>query len=473
MTQAKDWNDFLEATKADPTPATFSLTPDESVEDPQAHVQTVPFRKTAGALWMMVTGGGVGFILLIYGIASYVGNTSKVVAVAPTGVDPFQEKSKDESFLPKAEKTPSFPVTEKPPATKSKAVVVKPRAVPPRVVYVPARNAPQRSYISERPTYRPAAPIATAQIAARPAALRPVLAQVIKPEPLPEPVSALYSSVTEEGPEVDMGAENTNTVATVPSAVPKVDEAIALYDGIDKAASSDVQEPVAPAPKDTEAPLTAMEYSNKYPQEVEKESQQRLVARLAMIPAETSIKGQTMALLSWNTSESFPVGDEIRIQVKSDYKQGGQTIIPKGSMAIAQAEKGTGGQFIMANVIRIETPSGKQFDIKPGMLTASTGDGMIEAKIKEPGQRGGAGRVLSRLGRTLLNVGVASALPQGDSFGDRVIQSTAIEGLDSLDSAIEPQQRSRSAAPSFYYLKPRTSIALVANGDIELTEVGQ
>jgi hypothetical protein len=463
MTQAKDWNDFLEATAADPTPATFSLTPDESVENPEAHVQTVPFRKTAGALWMMVTGGGVGFILLIYGVASYVSNTSKVVAVAPVGADPFQEKPKDNGFLPKAEESASIPIADKPPVT-VKPKAVKSKAVPPRVVYVPARNsAPQRSYISDRPTYRSAPVSAPVQAVARPVALRPV--ESIKPEPLPEPISALYAAATEEGPQIETETA-TETVATA-SKNPSVDEAIAIYDGIEKPVT------VAVAQKDAKAPLTAEEYAQAYPQEVEKESQQRLIARLAMIPAETTIKGQTMALLSWNTSESFPVGDEIRIKVSSDFKKDGETVIPKGSVAIAQAEKGTGGQFIMANITRIETPSGKQFDIKPGMLTASTGDGMIEAKIKEPGQRGGAGRVLSRLGRTLLNVGVASALPQGDSFGDRVIQSTAIEGLDSLDSAIEPQQRSRSAAPSFYYLKPRTSIALVANGDIELTEVGQ
>jgi hypothetical protein len=461
MTRAQDWNDFLEATAADPTPATFSLTPDESVEDPEAHVQTVPFRKTAGALWMMVTGGGVGFILLIYGVASYVSNTSKVVAVAPVGADPFQEKPKDNGFLPKAEESASIPIADKPKAVRSKAV-------PPRVVYVPARNsAPQRSYISDRPTYRSAPVSAPVQAVARPVALRPV--ESIKPEPLPEPISALYAAATEEGPQVETEVA-TDTVATT-SKNASIDEAIAIYDGIDKKPA--VVAAVSPAPKDVEAPLTSQEYAQVHPNEVYWQSQQNLIARLAMIPAETTIKGQTMALLSWDTSESFPVGDEIRIKVSSDFKKDGETVIPKGSVAIAQAEKGTGGQFIMANVTRIETPSGKQFDIKPGMLTASTGDGMIEAKIKEPGQRGGAGRVLSRLGRTLLNVGVASALPQGDSFGDRVIQSTAIEGLDSLDSAIEPQQRSRSAAPSFYYLKPRTSIALVANGDIELTEVGQ
>jgi hypothetical protein len=474
MTQAKDWDDFLQATAADPTPATFSLAPDESVENPDAHVQAVPFRKTAAALWMMVTGGGVGFILLVYGLGSYLGNTNKVVAVAPAGVDPFQDKPKTDNFLPKAEQSPSFPVAEKPaadkPAVGKKKPVVASKRVPPSVVYVPARQGPysQRSYAPER-AFRPVASAPPAPTPVRPfapAALRPVAE--VKPEPLPEAVSALYASVTEEGPDVDMGAENT--VATVPTGSTKTDEAIAIYDGIDKTATEPVA--ISPAPKDAEAPLTAIEYSNKYPQEVEEESRQRLVARLAMIPADATIKGQTMAFLSWDANDSFPVGEEIRIKVRADFKNG-ETVIPKGSIAIAQSEKGTSGQFIMASVTRIETPSGKLFAIKPGMLTASMGDGMIEAKIKEPGQRGGAGRVLSRLGRSLLNVGVASMMPQGDSFGDRVIQSTAVEGLDSVNSALEPEQRSRRNAPTSFYLKPKTSIALVANEDIELTEVAR
>jgi hypothetical protein len=464
MTEAKDWNDFLEATAADPTPATFPLTPDESVEDPEAHVQKVPFHKTAAALWVMVTGGGVGFILLIYGLASYVGNTRKVIAVAPPSVDPFQEKTQESGFLPKAEESPSMPVASKPPATK--VVAGRQRVAPSRVVYMPARN------YSPTPRYTPIARYN--QPPARPLALRPVAPPATpqpKIEPLPEPISALYAAGTEEGPQVEaeVATLDTTTSDTVTTASKNssVNEAIAIYDGIEKPVT------VAVAQKDAKAPLTAEEYAQAYPKEVEKESQQRLIARLAMIPAETTIKGQTMALLSWNTSESFPVGDEIRIQVKSDYKQGGETVIPKGSVAIAQAEKGTTGQYIMANVTRIETPEGRNFSIKPGMLTASTGDGFISAKIKEPKQGGGAGRVLSRLLRSTINIGVATALPQGDGFSDRVIQNTAAEGLDSLDNAFEPSQRSRGRAPSFYYLKPKTSIALVANGDIELTEAGR
>jgi hypothetical protein len=461
MTEAKDWNDFLEATAADPTPATFPLTPDDSVEDPEAHVQKVPFHKTAAALWVMVTGGGVGFILLIYGLASYVGNTRRVIAVAPPSVDPFQEKTQESGFLPKAEESPSVPVASKPPAPK--VVAGRQRVAPSRVVYMPARRD------SPPPRYMPIARYN--QAPARPLALRPVAPPATpqpKIEPLPDPVSALYAAATEEGSQVETGADQI--AASTPSSNASVDEALAIYDGIDKTASAEVP---APAPKDVEAPLTAIEYAQKYPQEVEKESQQRLITRLAMIPAESTIKGQTMALLSWSARESFPVGEEIRIQVKADFKKDGETLIPKGSIAIAQAEKGTIGQYIMANVTRIETPSGKLFDIKPGMLTASTGDGFISAKIKEPKQGGGAGRVLSRLLRSTVNIGVATALPQGDGFGDRVIQNTAAEGLDSLDNAFEPSQRSRGRAPSFYYLKPRTSIALVANGDIELTEAGR
>jgi hypothetical protein len=462
MTEAKDWNDFLEATAADPTPATFPLTPDESVEDPEAHVQKVPFHKTAAALWVMVTGGGVGFILLIYGLASYVGNTRKVVAVAPPSIDPFQEKTQDSGFLPKAEESPSMPVASKPPAPK--VVAGRQRVAPSRVVYMPARN------YSPTPRYTPVARYNQPPV--RPLALRPVAPPATpqpKIEPLPEPVSALYAAATEEGPQVETGTDQI--AASIPSSNASVDEALAIYDGIDKTASAEVP---APAPKDVEAPLTAIEYAQKYPQEVEKESQSRLAARLAMIPNETTIEGQTMALLSWSVRESFPIGEEIRIQVKSNYRQNGEIVIPKGSVAIAQAaKKGTGGQFINASVTRIETPSGKLFDIKPGMLTASTGDGFISAKIKEPKQGGGAGRVLSRLLRSTVNIGVATALPQGDGLGDRVIQNTAAEGLDSLDNAFEPSQRSRGRAPSFYYLKPRTSIALVANGDIELTEAGR
>jgi hypothetical protein len=133
------------------------------------------------------------------------------------------------------------------------------------------------------------------------------------------------------------------------------------------------------------------------------------------------------------------------------------------------------GQYILANVTRIETPSGQSYSIEPGMLTASTGDGFIGGKLHEPGHRSGVGTFISNLGRSALNIGVASIAPQGDEFSDRLTQNVIGSGLDSVNSAIDGNGNQRisrrSSIPSFYMVKPKTSVSLVANGDIQLEQV--
>lgn len=492
MTQSADWDDFLKATEAEVTPSVFNIEPDESVEDPEAHVTNVPFHKTAAALWMMVTGGGIALVLTIYALASYVSGQKQVVAAAPvSGVDPFAEKSTG-GFLPKTEENPGMPVAPAPAPTKTVVVRKTPARVAPVIQDRPRRSyaAPEVTYPSRR-TFEPRTePVVRST--PQPVAMHPVAAPVKleKPDPLPDAIGALYAPATEEGPQVDTA---TSIVAMAPSKGKNssVDEALAIYDGTvpkikEVAFTSPVPQysanaepeyavPPTPFPKDGGSPLTSEEYSRKYPQEVERESQQRILSRLAMVPQGSQIKGQTMGMLSWDSSESFPVGEEIRIKVRAPYRQNGEIVIPEGSVAIAQSDKGTMGEFIMANVTRIETPDGKSYTIDPGMLTASNSDGYLQGKLKEPKSGGGAGAVFSRLGRSIAAIGVASVLPKGDDFGSRVAQNAAAEALDGVDRMAEPRvdRNRRGATPSFYYLKPKTSVALIANGDIQLTEVGQ
>jgi hypothetical protein len=310
--------------------------------------------------------------------------------------------------------------------------------------------------------------------------------------PEPEPAGALYAPDSGEGPQmqdaVAMAPESAEGANLSQGKNASVDNALAIYDGTDPKATPAVAmnstEEVPPAPSalpqentiaqvpDTSPqPLTASEFEKRYPEEA---AQENLKAQLAMIPAETTLKGQTMGMLSWNSQESFPVGEEIRIQVRSAFKQDGKVLIPKGSIAIAQSEKGTMGQYIVANVTRIETPLGLSYSIAPGMLTASTDDGFISGKLKEPSRGGGAGKFFSSLGRSALNIGVSSVAPEGDSFGDRLARNAIYSGLDSVNDGLDGDRRSnvRGQVPSFYMIKPKTSIQLIANGDIELQGVG-
>jgi hypothetical protein len=502
QTTTDDWNSFLEETTVEGDSVTFPLTPDESVEDPESHVQKVRFTKTPAFLWMLVTGGFVGFVLVLFAATSYLSDSRKVVAAAPSaGVfeEPNQGKkdllpsTPDDSGL-----TPITPAA--PPKTNkvTKSVTLKqPRTVmnqPSRVVYV---NRPSQSFT---PTRVPRSSFAPTPFAPRPA-LRPVVRPVLEasPQPVPEPIGALYAPDSGEGPTIE-----TETVASTPAQSSPtqpnnsaVDQALAIYDGT-KVAQADTStsttsltpEPsevttasaevktapaeVAFAPAEVQTtpaaePLTSEEYAKKYPQKAAKEA---LLARLAMIPQESKLKGQIMGMLTWGSQESFPVGEEIKILVKNDFEQFGKVLVPKGSIAFAQSQKGTGGQYIMANVTRIETPDGRSLNIEPGMLTASTSDGFIEGELKEPRRRGGGiGRVASQIGRGILNIGVASVVPEGDQFGDRVLQSVAGSGLDSVNGALEGDRRNVRAqgqVTSFYVVKPKTSISLVANGDIQL-----
>jgi hypothetical protein len=512
MTQLNDdWQAFLEETEVEqPSPlgigidsATFPLIPDESVEDPEAHIKKVTFTKTPAFLWMLVTGGLTGFALLLFAVTSYLSDSRKVVAAAPSaGV--FEEPNQGKRDL-----LPSTPddsglkpiapsVDQKPNVTKS-VTLKQPRTVmdrPSRVVYI---NRPSQGFT---PTRVPRSAIAPTPFTPRPAlppVARPVFESSPQPEPVPEPIGALYAPDSGEGPTIEAETVASTSAQSSPTQPNNsaVDQALAIYDGTkvaqaDTSASttSDVEPSevttasaevkTAPAEVDFASaevkttpsaqgsePLTSEEYAKKHPQKAAKEA---LLARLAMIPQESKLKGQIMGMLTWGSQESFPVGEEIKILVKNDFEQFGKILVPKGSIAFAQSQKGTGGQYIMADVTRIELPDGRSLDIEPGLLTASTGDGFIEGKLKEPRKRGGVGRVVSQIGRGILTLGVASVVPEGDGFGDRVIQSVAGAGLDSVNDAMDGdrQGRGRAQIPSFYVIKPKTSIQLIANGDIQL-----
>jgi hypothetical protein len=473
-----DWDSLL----SNDEPATFPLVPDESVEKPEAHIKPVKFTKTPLFLWGVVASGSVGFILSVYAVTSYVSGTRKAVAVAPPA-DPnafVSPRQQEEDFFPKApEGAPVAPVAVAPKNTTGK---VSPRRTSARSPYQ------NRVVYLERPSTRMARlPVQQSYSAPRVSApaSRPQPAQVFKPAPLPEPIGALYAPDSGEGPQVEDTVPET-PIAVTPVASqntnPSVENALAIYDGTQPVAANTVErvEPTVPALSPPQMspikvaevsdsmpdPLTSEEFEKKFPQ---KAAQENLIARLA-IPAETTIKGQTMTMLSWNSQENFPVGEEIRIKVRKDFEQDGKVIIPKNSIAIAQSEKGTMGQYIVANVTRIETPSGQSYSIQPGMLTASNRDGFISADLKSPSGGSGVGKFFSKIGRSALNIGVASIAPEGDGFGDRIARNAIYSGLDSVNDSLDGDRQGnvRGQVPSLYVIKPKTSIQLVANGDIEL-----
>lgn len=500
------WDEFLEATAAasESEHVPFALTPDESMENPEAHLTPVKFTKTPAFLWALATGGFVGFVLLIYGVSAYLTNTRKVVASAPsTDVNLFDENTGKKELLPRVPESPELqPIAQAPvvPKKTPKRIGRQTRTrevTPERVVYRPSQRsyAPQ-SYVAPR-SYAPPARVPVQQIApvSRPPSLRPVAVPQIKQQP--EMIGALYAPESGEGPAVDT---DINSTPIAQGSNKAIEQALTLYDGtesnklaqaatpaVDKSDASPVEEAqsednqphqkIVPGiqPKAIVAmddPLTAAEYEKQFPQ---KAAQERLMARLA-IPSETKIKGQVVGSLTWGSQENFPTGKEIKIKINSDYKRDGEVVIPKGSMAIATSEEGTIGQYIMATVTRIETPSGETFSVPAGMLTASNSDGYIQGTLKEPKQGGGAGRVLSRLGRSVLAIGAASVMPQGDSFSDRVVQNVAAEGIGALDTTLDGTSdrygysNRRSQVPSFFVVRPKTTISLVANDDIELSQ---
>ena len=515
MTQPldQDYSEFLEEKKEDQetTLPVFGLTPDESVEDPKAHIKEVKFTKTPAFLWMMVTGGLVAFIVGLYGVTSYLSNARKAVAVAPAPEkDAFAEMSSpspndivprtptDDTSTAIAEPTPKANGQKKSISSTERFTASQP--APSRVVYM-NRPAASSSYSAPtRPTYSaPAQPLAPRQAVnvqpARVPAMHPApkIAAVPEPvsaepatvaEPLPEPIGALYAPSSGEGPQIESSA-----VASAPIPVQDsnkaVETAMVLYDSSSPAPVSNtatftppVQEskpapviamaaPPAPLHNEGNQPLTAEEFAKKFPK---KDEEQRLVASLAMIPTDSKLRGTTTKMVAWGSQESFPDSEEIRIQLNDNFKQDGKIVIPKGSVAVARPDKmGTKGQYVMANVTRIETPSGQTYTIEPGMLSASTKDGFIEAELKQPKHGGNnTGRVMSGIARNLAGLGVAAVVPNGDQFGDRVLQNVAATGLNSINGTEANNVSSNSQSPSIFVLKAKTPVSLIANGDIQL-----
>lgn len=470
----KDWEEFL-ASEPEKTEATFPLTPDESVENPQAHVKPVNFFKTPAFLWMTVTGGFVFLVLILYGVSAYISNTRKAVAIAPQKEDVFAEPSQSKEFLPKAPQESGLVPVPTPPArvASAKSSVSK---FPPRRT-VPFRY--RRSYVPADPTQERVArqiPVRQVEIARTSAPKAQIFHPPAKPKELPETIGALYAPDSGEGPQLN----DTQPIASASN----IDNALAVYDGTQGTPieeSSKIQkvtkvqqvtkvEQVARVEDKEPQPLTSEEFQQKFPK---KAAEENLIAQLAIIPAESRIKGQTLSMLSWATQESFPIGEEIRIQVRSNFKQDGKVIIPKGSIAIAQSQKGTMGQYIMADVTRIETPSGQSYSIAPGMLTASNRDGFISAELKEPHRGGGAGGIGRKFLQSAISIGAASFAPQGDRFSDRLAQRAIYVGADTATSALDgddDRRGGRGQIPSMYLVKPKTHISLIANGDIQLQE---